>query len=396
MGRHAREGAREADAPAGRADRAQRAGARRPGDPRHRPADLADEKATDSARIGELPFLRRGVHADERAQLSGRRPDAELHAISAGGRVRARVAVERAVHDRDVEDRAVPRARQHRGAEDVGALAAHGRPARPPRARGGHPGRRAQRRAGLRRDGGRRARAASGRARGVVYGRHGDGQADHGARGPEEILDGAGRQVARADLRRRRFRPRARRVALHDLLDQRRALHRGLADLRAAHDLRQVRRGVRAAREQPDRRRSGRREHAGGLDDHARALGKSDGLCPARRRGGRAARGRRPGQAGESPRASRERQFRAAERVRRRRQPDADRAGRDLRAGRVPDSVRRRGRRAASCQRHGLRSRVVPVDARRRPRAPARAASRRAWCSSTARTCAICASRSAA
>ena len=45
--------------------------------------------------------------------------DAQLHAVPPGRRVRADLAVERAVHDRDVEDRAVPRARQHRGAQDV-------------------------------------------------------------------------------------------------------------------------------------------------------------------------------------------------------------------------------------------------------------------------------------
>ena len=40
-----------------------------------------------------------------------------------GGRVRADQPVERAVHDRHLEDRAVPRLRQHRGAEDERAVA---------------------------------------------------------------------------------------------------------------------------------------------------------------------------------------------------------------------------------------------------------------------------------
>ena len=71
----------------------------------------------------------------------------------------AGVAVERAVHDRDVEDGAVPRARQHGRAEDVGTVAADGGPARPPRARSRHSAGRAERRAGLWRDGRRCTRA---------------------------------------------------------------------------------------------------------------------------------------------------------------------------------------------------------------------------------------------
>ena len=128
----------------------------------------------------------------------------------------AGVAVERAVHDRDVEDGAVPRARQHGRAEDVGTVAADGGPARPPRARSRHSAGRAERRAGLWRDGRRCTRAPPGRARGVVHRRHGDRQADHGACRSQEVFDGTRRQVAGADLRRCRFRPRARRVAVHD------------------------------------------------------------------------------------------------------------------------------------------------------------------------------------
>ncbi len=45
-------------------------------------------------------FFRRSVPADERQDLSGRRQDAELHPRAAGWRLRAGVAVERAVYDR--------------------------------------------------------------------------------------------------------------------------------------------------------------------------------------------------------------------------------------------------------------------------------------------------------
>ena len=48
----------------------------------------------------------------------------ELHAVPSGGRVRADLAVERALHDRDLEGRALPGLRQHRGAEDERAVAA--------------------------------------------------------------------------------------------------------------------------------------------------------------------------------------------------------------------------------------------------------------------------------
>ena len=46
-------------------------------------------------RASENQFLRRSLHPHERPHLSGRRPDAELHAVPAGGRVRVGLAVER-------------------------------------------------------------------------------------------------------------------------------------------------------------------------------------------------------------------------------------------------------------------------------------------------------------
>ncbi len=51
----------------------------------------------------------------------------QLHAVPPGRRVRADQPVERAVHDGHLEDRAVPRLRQHGGAEDERAVADDGR-----------------------------------------------------------------------------------------------------------------------------------------------------------------------------------------------------------------------------------------------------------------------------
>ena len=79
MGQYPGQGARAPDAPARRADRPERAAPGGTGDPRHRPADPPDEERADPARLAQLRVLRRSLHADERAQLSGRRPDAQLH-----------------------------------------------------------------------------------------------------------------------------------------------------------------------------------------------------------------------------------------------------------------------------------------------------------------------------
>ena len=65
------------------------------------------------ARGRQLPLLRRDVRARRRPHLPT--ADApELHAVPPGRRVRADLAVERAVHDGDLEGRAVPGLRQHR------------------------------------------------------------------------------------------------------------------------------------------------------------------------------------------------------------------------------------------------------------------------------------------
>ena len=371
VGQHARQGARPPDAPAGRADRSERAHAGRAGNARHRPADLADAQAADSARLGELQFLRRSLHPHERPHLSGRRPDAELHAVPAGGRVRVGLAVERALHDRHLEDGAVPGAGQHGGAEDVGAVAADRRPARHAGVGGRHSARRAERGAGLWRRCGRCAGASPG-VRAISFtGGTVTGKKILASAGGIEILDGAGRQVAGAGVRRRRRRARAGRGAVHHLLAQRRALHRGLAHLRAGNHLRRFRAPLRRAREPAGGGRPDRRAYPCRFDDHAPALGKrslATSVWPRKRAPAcwRAVRtARRPaGAAGW-------RQFRASHGAGRRGQPHALRPGRDLRPGRLPAALQGRGRRPDAGQRCEVRTGVPHLDPRYRPRASA-------------------------
>ncbi len=83
-------------------------------------------------------------------------------------------------------------------------------------------------------------RAAGGaprRARDLVHRIDRHRQPHREERGPEEVQHGAGRQEPVRDLRRRRPRPRARCADLHDLQQQRRALHGRLAHPGAAVDL---------------------------------------------------------------------------------------------------------------------------------------------------------------
>ncbi len=75
-------------------------GDRGDGNRRYRPADPPDQKRVDPARLTQFRIFRRSMPADERQDLSGRRQDAELHPRAAGWRLRAGVAVERAVYDR--------------------------------------------------------------------------------------------------------------------------------------------------------------------------------------------------------------------------------------------------------------------------------------------------------
>ena len=80
------------------------------------------------------------------------------------------------------------------------------------------------------------------RARDLLHRLHRHRQPHRQGSGPEEVQHGAGRQVALRDLRRRRPRARARRRRVHDLLQQRRALHRRQPHPGAAVDLRRLRR----------------------------------------------------------------------------------------------------------------------------------------------------------
>ena len=128
----------------------------------------------------------------------------------------------------------------------------------------------------------------TGRARHLVHRRHRHRQEDPGQRRRrQEILDGAGRQVAGAGVRRRRRRARAGRGAVHHLLAQRRALHRGLAHLRAGNHLRRFRAPLRRAREPAGGGRPDRRAYPCRFDDHAPALGKGHWLHPSGRGRGR-------------------------------------------------------------------------------------------------------------
>ena len=80
---------------------------------------------------------------------------------------------------------------------------------------------------------------------------------------PEGPVDGARRQVPRRGLRRRRPRGGDRRDDLRGLLAQRRAVHRGQPDPRAARGLRRVRRALRRAGVARRRRPPARAEHRG-------------------------------------------------------------------------------------------------------------------------------------
>ena len=82
---------------------------------RHRPAGEPGPRA-GGAGGRELPLLLRGVRHDPRGRLPGRQP-VRLRGPPPEGRGRPDHAVERPVHARHVEARAVPRRRLHRGAQ---------------------------------------------------------------------------------------------------------------------------------------------------------------------------------------------------------------------------------------------------------------------------------------
>jgi 5-carboxymethyl-2-hydroxymuconic-semialdehyde dehydrogenase len=102
--------------------------------------------------------------------------------------------VERALHDGHLEGRALPGLRQHRGAEDERAVAAHGRAPGRTGAGSRHSAGRAEHRARLRQAGRRAAGGPPGRARHFVHRLHRHRQPHRQERGPEEVQHGAGRQ----------------------------------------------------------------------------------------------------------------------------------------------------------------------------------------------------------
>ncbi len=130
--------------------------------------------------------------------------------------------------------------------------------------------RRLQRRARLRRDGGRPALRAPRRQPDLLHGRDLDRQSRdrRGRADAQALLGRARRQVAGRRLRGRRSRPRGRRRAGADLHDERPALHGGLAPARAAAALRAHRQRRRRARAQHPRRRSVRSAHRARPADH--------------------------------------------------------------------------------------------------------------------------------
>ena len=119
----------------------------------YRPGDRADREATGAALGGQFSLFRRNVRAGRRPYLSDAHPS-QLHAVPSRGRVRPDLALECAVHDRDLEGRSGARVRQHRRAQNERAVAAVGGAAGRIGLGGGNTRGRAQYRAWLRRRGG--------------------------------------------------------------------------------------------------------------------------------------------------------------------------------------------------------------------------------------------------
>ena len=199
MGRPAGHRARQAGAQARRPDRPAFARDRPDRDQRLRPGDRPDRQAADPACGRQLLLLRRDVHPGRRPHLPHAHPP-QLHPVPPGGRVRPDQPLERALHDRHLEGRALPGLGQHRGAEDERAVAADGRPPRRAGAGGRHPGRRAQPRARLWQGRGRTAVPAPRCARHQFHRLHRHRQPHRAGRRAEEVQHGARRQEPLRDL----------------------------------------------------------------------------------------------------------------------------------------------------------------------------------------------------
>ena len=164
--------------------------------------------------------------------------------------------VEFSADDGGVETGAGPGGGMHDRAEARRADAALGDPPRRTDQRSRLSRRRRQHRHRLWRNRRRGARRASGRRQGRVHRLDRSRQADRQGSGgqPEAGFAGAGRQVARHRLPRRRSRTRDRRNGERDLLQPGPVLHGGLAAVRPQIGLRQDRRGRRAGGRQAEGR----------------------------------------------------------------------------------------------------------------------------------------------
>ncbi len=201
----------------------------------HRQADRVDGVRGAAAELGPLPVLRRR-RAGARGQVGGRVPGGP-HLVRAPGADRGDRpgdAVELPADDDDLEDRAGPGRRQHRGAQaerhHTGELDPAGRavPGVPAAGRAQHRLRRPRHRPPA----GRAQDAADGLDHRVGARRHGGGRI--GGRGPQEGAPRARRQGARHRLRRRRHREGGRRDRRGRLLQRRAGLHRRHPSARGA------------------------------------------------------------------------------------------------------------------------------------------------------------------
>ena len=137
-------------------------------DPGHRTGHRADRQAAGPAGGGQFLLLRRDVRAGRRSYLSDLIAP-QLHAFPSGRRVRAHLTLERAVHDLHLEGGSGARFRQHGGAQDERAVAAHRGPAGGACARSGNSQGRIQCRARIRHRGGRALVQASGRSGDLLH-----------------------------------------------------------------------------------------------------------------------------------------------------------------------------------------------------------------------------------
>ena len=243
-------GSSRAAAAARPADRGERGRADAPPDPRERQADQRDAARRDGSR-GRLLLLRRPGRDAARDDRPAQRPELRrLHDSRADRRRRGHHPVEHAARAARLEALPGTRRREHgrrqavRGYADVDP--APGRARRRGRVSAG----RRERRHRLRQPDRGGARGAPGRRQDRVHRLDGDGTGDRPRCGRAERtrLARARRQVAAADLRRRRSEQRRRRRHGRRLRRHGPDLHGGLARSRRGRRLRRGRRAARDAR----------------------------------------------------------------------------------------------------------------------------------------------------